>query len=67
MVKASRFGAMAATTTAYLKAASRKEKAATFGQTAASTLDPGAMMRCPALAASNGQMAAISKAFSRTE
>lgn len=58
---------MAATTTAFLKAASRKVKAATSGQTAASTLALGAMMRCLALAVSNGQMVAISRAFSRTE
>lgn len=58
---------MAATTTAFLKVASKKAKDATSGQMVASTLGPGATMRCQALAASNGQMAAISRAFSRTE
>ena len=55
MEKALKYGAMAAITTATSRVESKREKGATFGPMVVVMKAPGTTMRCPALAASNGQ------------
>ncbi len=65
MEKALKFGAMEVITTATSRVESKRERGATFGLTVVATKAPGTMMKCPALAASNGQMEGTFKATFR--